>query len=190
MKKRIWKKEWFKNVVFLAILGVLFFTPVGKWIRVQIQSVFLFSPSNEIEEESADKNVLDFPFQLMDADGNDFLLSEMEGKPIFINFYASWCGPCLAEFRSMQAMQDALPHIQFLFITREAEREYYKFIESIKYDYPFYMQKSRNPPEFEHESIPASFMLNAQGKLVYKHIGAANWSDEDIIEELDALSRS
>ena len=121
MEKRIWKKDWFKNVILLAILGVLFFTPVGKWIRVEIQSVFLFFPSNEIEEESADKNVLDFPFQLMDADGKDFLLNEMEGKPIFINFYASWCGPCLAEFRSMQAMQDALPQYS-VFIYHKGSR--------------------------------------------------------------------
>ncbi|GAB5538501.1 MAG: hypothetical protein Salg2KO_06040 [Salibacteraceae bacterium] len=185
--KAFWRKGWVKNLVFLGILGILFFTPVGQWVRVQILSLTLFAPSNQVENSATVDSLHKFPLQLMDQEGNSFLLSSLEGKPIFINFYASWCPPCLAEFRSMNRMQEELSDVEFLFVTRETEEDYYKFLDNTQYDYPFYKQQSKLPKQLEHESIPASYLLDANGNLVFQHVGAANWDDDALINELKSL---
>jgi thiol-disulfide isomerase/thioredoxin len=185
--KAFWQNRWGKNAVFLVILAVLFFTDAGQWVRVQMTGLTLRNPSNHVQENDKSKEVFSFPLQLMDESGNEVLLSELNDKPIFINFWASWCVPCLAEFGSLVELEQSVPEIRFLFVTSESQEDFYKYLERTEHELDFYKQMSRTPIQLEHGAIPASFLINTKGEILFQHFGAADWADEDVIAELKRL---
>ena len=182
-----WKKGWVKNVLFLAILGMLFFTNVGEWIRIQITSVTLSFPENEIIISDTAQDIHQFPLQLKNANGDEFLLRENKGKPLFINFWATWCVPCLAEFSSLEQFKSNFPEVEFMFITAENQAVYDHYLSKTSHDLPFYRQLSSIPSELSHGAIPATFLISAEGKILYQHIGGADWDNEATIEEFRKL---
>ncbi|MEZ4722477.1 MAG: TlpA disulfide reductase family protein [Flavobacteriales bacterium] len=181
-----WKKRWVRNVLFLAILAMLFFTDAGKWIRVQVTGITLSAPSDSSQSMDTSSSVYDFPFEIQDRAGNRYLLNHFKGKPLFVNFWASWCVPCLAEFGSLEALQERVPEMEFLFITQESEEAFQAYLSRTGHQFNFYRQRSRLPTHMAHDAIPASFVLNSKGVIVFSHIGAANWNDQNLAEELKA----
>lgn len=185
--KAFWRNRWGKNAVFLLILALLFFTDAGQWVRIQMTGVLLRNPSNNVQENKVPNDVYAFPFQLMDEDGRQLLLSEFKDKPVFINFWASWCVPCLAEFASMVELKNAIPEIQFLFVTSESIEDYHKYLNRTQHDLEFFKQMSKTPTQLEHGAIPSSFLIDTNGDILFQHFGAADWSDDDVIAELRRL---
>lgn len=181
-----WKKRWVRNVLFLVILGMLFFTDAGKWIRVQVTGITLSAPSDSSGSMDTSSSVYDFPFEIQDKAGNRFLLNHFKGKPLFVNFWASWCVPCLAEFGSLEVLQAQVPEMEFVFITQESEEAYQSYLSRTGHQLDFYRQRSRLPVHMTHDAIPASFVLNPEGVIVFSHIGAADWDDKALIEQLKA----
>ncbi len=180
-----WKKGWVKNLVFLLILAVLFFTDLGQWTRIQITSFTLRNPSNDAAASTED--VYQFPFEIIDQKGEQHLFSEYKGSYVFVNFWASWCVPCLAEFGSLESFTSAFPEMRFLYITREDQAAFERYLERSSHNLPFYKQGSRTPTLLDHSSIPASFIINPEGNIIYRHFGAADWGDEDVISEIWTL---
>ena len=185
--KMWWKKGWVKNLIFLAVLGILFFTDAGEWIRVQITSITLSVPENEIANSDLHTRIHEFPFQLKTMSGEEFLLNEKKGRPLFINFWASWCVPCLAEFRSLQAFKAQFPDVEFLFVTAEDQQAFDAYLDKTSHELPFYRQLSRIPSELSHGAIPATYLISAEGEVLYQHIGAADWDDEKTISDFKSL---
>jgi thiol-disulfide isomerase/thioredoxin len=184
--KMWWKKGWLKNVVFLAILGIVFFTDAGQWLRVQVTGLTLRNPSNGVEVVSAE-SVYTFPMELIAENGDEHMLSEFQGDYVFVNFWASWCVPCLAEMSSLETFTAEFPEMTFLFITREAQNEFDQYMSETPYELDFYKQGSKTPSQLEHSAIPASFLLDKEGRIVYQHFGAADWGDDEVVSEIRAL---
>lgn len=184
-----WKKRGVKNVVFLAILALLFFTDLGQWLRIHVTGITLSAPENEIANDSTanPESLVYFPFQIVSAAGDTTMLSQLVGEPMFISFWASWCVPCLAEFPSMQHLQEEMPNVQFVFISGEDKEAFEKYVDKSSHAYPFYRQLSKTPHQLNHEVIPASFLVDENGKVVFKHLGAADWEDESVVNELKSL---
>ena len=75
----------------------------------------------------------------------------------------------------------------FLFITREAQNEFDQYMSETPYELDFYKQGSKTPSQLEHSAIPASFLLDKEGRIVYQHFGAADWGDDEVVSEIRAL---
>lgn len=185
--KKWWKNRWTRNAVYLALLGTLFFTDVGQWVRIKMTSLTLSDPTNELGNIEEVKSVYDFPFQIMDADGDTFMLGERRGKPMFINFWASWCVPCLAEFSSLEEFQTHFSDVEFMYISAESIEDFEQYVQKTPHELPFYRQMSKVPTQLRHGAIPASYLIDAEGNVIFQHIGAADWDDDETIFEIKAL---
>ena len=87
--------------IFVGILLFLYATPWGSSLRDWISSSFLSSPN--IEENTVvdqDKTFLDADWKLISTSGEEIWLTETD-KPIFLNIWATWCGPCRSEMPSI-----------------------------------------------------------------------------------------
>lgn len=144
----------------------------------------------EITNIDFDTNVLQFS----NLDGNIFSIQDFKGKNLFINYWATWCNPCLAEMPSMAELYDRFKDnedIAFLYLSREelnTIKEYIPNDESLQ-KIPIY--KVLTDDEFFATSgIPTTFIINSNGEVVVKDIGSAFWNDESVFKFIDDLVRN
>jgi thiol-disulfide isomerase/thioredoxin len=118
---------------------------------------------------------------LKDLKGGPLSLGQYKGKTVFINFWATWCKPCLEEMPYIKKVMELLKgkEIVFLFASDETPEE----IENFKndHDYPFNYVRVENSVELNIMGLPTTFIFNPGGKLVFSDMGFRKWdADENI----------
>ena len=122
--------------------------------------------------------------------GESVKLADYRGKVVFVNFWATWCGPCILEMPSIQRLQDKMKDspVVFLLISDEDAGTIGTFLKKK----PWTMQSLRgdgNPPSvFRSNGIPATFVVDPSGMVVYRHLGAARWDADVVVTFLRGLS--
>ena len=118
-------------------------------------------------------------FTVYDIDGNEVHLSDFFGKPIVLNFWASWCGPCKMEMPDFNAKYQELEgNVHFLMINmtdgdRETVETASEFIADQGYVFPvFYDTDSMAAYVYQAYSLPTSFFINAEGHIIAQATGA------------------
>src|SRR5690606_8413203 len=98
------KKHW-SNLLFFALLILLVFPQTRMPIQVFVQRLISFSPSEKSVEE---REILqDYNWNLQQLNSKEINLSQSKGKVAIVNFWATWCPPCIAEMPSFQKLYDA-----------------------------------------------------------------------------------
>ena len=115
-------------------------------------------------------------------------LEKLNEKPVFVNVWATWCPPCIAELPSIIDVYETYgDRVNFVLATNEGSEKVKSFLEKNKYNSaPFYLY-DRLPVEFKTESIPTTFILDKNGKVVLKKKGAARWNTGKIKKLLNEL---
>jgi len=184
--KEWWSKPRSKNLVFLVILVILFFSPVGRWIQTKYTQWQLDEPL-VVRAENPSETLYRYEIRLTNIQGEELLLSDLQGKPVFLNMWASWCMPCRAEFPGLEKLQAELPELQMVVLNIEKEEPFQTFVSSSELELPFYRASGALPKELTPRAIPASYLIDAQGKIVYEYLGAADWGAEEVVEQIKAL---
>tara|TARA_A100001037_G_scaffold32497_1_gene25507 strand:- start:266 stop:898 length:633 start_codon:yes stop_codon:yes gene_type:complete len=134
-----------------------------------------------------DSNMLQFS----DLENNIFTLQNFKGKNLFINYWATWCNPCLAEMPYMAELYENYKDeedIIFLYLSREKLeiiKNYLPKDESLQ-KLPIY--KIITDDEFFATSgIPTTFIVNSDGEVIVKDLGSAFWNDESVFKFIDNL---
>jgi len=134
-----------------------------------------------------DSNVLQFS----DLENNIFTIQDFKGKNLFINYWATWCNPCLAEMPYMAELYENFKDeedIIFLYLSREKLETIKNYIpkdESLQ-QLPIY--KIITDDEFFATSgIPTTFIINSVGEVTVKDLGSAFWNDESVFKFIDNL---
>lgn len=128
------------------------------------------SGDNSDSETEAAKAV---DFVVYDAEGNEVRLTEYMGKPIIVNFWASWCGPCMSEMPAFEEKyQEYGDEIQFMMINvtdgdRETVDSAVSFIEESGYTFPaFYDTQLNASGRYYVYYLPTTYFIDAEGYLV------------------------
>lgn len=133
--------------------------------------------------------------ELQYLNGEKGSLRDFKGKVVLVNFWATWCPPCIAEMPSLQALQDSLGSENFVVVgiaTQDDKKDVEEFVKNSKITFPilldFYGELSR---KLEVVGYPETFLLDREGKflmfpdpkngsLVLKVAGERDWQKADL----------
>jgi len=115
---------------------------------------------------------------LTDLKGLPINLEQYKGKTVFLNFWATWCKPCLKEMPSTEKTHEMLKdkNIEFLFASDETAQQIEKF--QAKHDYRFNYVRVESLEELNIIALPTTFIFNPDGKLVFSEMGFRKWDDK------------
>jgi thiol-disulfide isomerase/thioredoxin len=161
---------------------------VGFWAVVLI----LFAPRRFENLVQTDSDV-DYSMALEDLEGRPLTLEAFRGKPIFLNFWATWCGPCVREMPSIAALA-ANPQLKDVaFVCASVDDglpEVREFLKQTKLPLTVYHVKGYIPEVFDVNAIPSTYIIDRNGKIVDHTPGSQNWNKPSVISRLEALARA
>jgi cytochrome c biogenesis protein CcmG/thiol:disulfide interchange protein DsbE len=115
------------------------------------------------------------PFTVTLFDGRKLTLNDLRGKAVFLNFWASWCPPCRAEARDLEAAWQRIKDQDMVFLgvaMQDTEKDSRAFLDEFKITYPNGREASgKMAVDFGVWGIPESFFIDPQGRITYKHVG-------------------
>lgn len=139
---------------------------------------------------TSSKSVKSLPeAELVDENQNPVSLASFKGKIVFINNWASWCPPCIAEMPSIQQLKNKLKAEDIVFVMVSFDENHEKataFMKKKGYDFEVYYPGNKYP--YATESIPATFILDKSGKVLIEHTGMADYIGDDFVTQLKNLT--
>jgi len=143
----------------------------------------------EIIDKLTTGNIVDMT--LTDMDGNEVQTADLKGKITVLDFWATWCGPCIQSFPAMQTAVDELSSddVQFYFVNtwenvEDKTAHVADFIEKGEYRFDVLMDKeSKVVVDYGVEGIPTKFVLDQEGRIRFTSVGF-NGNNEELVEEI------
>ena len=180
------KRIKFWDLFWLLLVLLLVFTPLGFHARVAVTRLFSFSPSAIATSEQ--KALVDYNWRLTNANGNLIEFESYKGDVILLNYWATWCPPCVAEMPSMNELYEKYGEtVTFLFVTNDSKENIVNYMKKNQYTFPVYYIQENAPPLLASQSLPTTFIIGKEGKIKVKKIGPANWNSSHIHQLLDSL---
>ena len=178
-----WKKEITSWGAILAVFAFLYFSGLLPVIQGALQSVLLatglMKPSIEVPDLTDQK--FDYRGQFTDFKGNTIDLQSYRGKTVFINLWASWCGPCRIANKHLVKIYPNYKNKNIVFLSISLDEKQADWISAVKKDKLNWTQlidtKAWNSPvaaAWDVNSIPATFLIDQEGNVVARNLmGAA-----------------
>ena len=132
----------------------------------------------------------DYSMELADLSGEPVDCSQFSGKVLILNFWATWCAPCVAEMPSLQGLLEKTADldVHLALVTPESSEAVQKFVEKHRTDLPIYLIAGKTPDCFKSRAIPATFVLDRFGTIAMRHFGAAKWDDDGVVTFVRGLA--
>jgi thiol-disulfide isomerase/thioredoxin len=134
---------------------------------------------------------MDFSASPADAEGGSLTLAGLKGKVVFLNFWATWCGPCRAEMPSMEALYRRFKAegLEILAVNfRENKKTVDAFTEQFNLSFPVSLDLSgRINRIYGVEAFPTTYILDREGKIVTRVVGSLNWNTPELFAAFETL---
>ena len=136
-------------------------------------------------------NPLPPPLHLSDLDGRTQDLAQLRGRVVLVNFWASWCPPCVHEMPSMQRLKERLAGRPFTILAvnmAETDKEVRAFLSKMKVDFAVPMDRDGTVlKSWKVFVFPTSFVLDAEGNIRLGVFGEVEWDSPEVMEKLIGL---
>lgn len=206
MESKKFKIKWIQYGIFAAVAVTLYATGLHAEVigfaqrgllatglmNPDVEQIAQASNSENQNRDEVEVPVLtqaDFDFNLIDREGKIVSLNKYKGKVIFINMWATWCPPCIAEMPSIDKLHEEMgDEVAFIMLSLDEDFEKAKAFDKRKgYDLPIFAPASNLPAMYESSAIPTTYVIDAAGNLAWTHKGMADYSDPQFKEFLKSL---
>lgn len=132
-------------------------------------------------------------FKLEDLSGKTVSLSSLRGKVVFLNVWATWCGPCREEMPSMETLYDELKSNRdfvMLAVSQDSKGKsaVLPYVRKNGYHFEILLDPENKVGEaYSVSGVPETFIIDRKGRIVAHHMGAFDWSRPDVKEALQQL---
>ena len=184
-KESVWGH--ISNAIFIVFVIAMLIPASRKYVSSKLIKLTLF--------DYGKITAIDPPVKLSNTDkgfnvfnsNEAHSLHSFDGQVIVINFWATWCPPCIAEMPNFQNLYNQYQNkVVFLFLTGDNQKAYSAFLKKNDYSFPVF-NYSNIPPPLNHSSIPTSFIINRNSEIVFEKTGAYKWDSDSMKDFLDRL---
>ena len=173
-------------ISLFIVLGMLCLSPIRNTLR-KYTGVLLarFSVSSKANHKLSDKA---YSWQLVDAESKPYSFEFVKGQVIFLNFWATWCKPCLKEMPEIQKLyEDYGSKVTFLLVTQENTKKVKSFLDRRKLELPIYYSRDGIPNEIASKTLPTTYIIDKEGTITVAESGARTWNSPQYRRLLDEL---
>lgn len=168
--------------VVIVVVGLQLAGQLGKVASYAQSAVLKTGVMNAGIEAEAEED-FDFNFTAFSPDGKPLLMDSLKNKVIFLNLWATWCGPCVAEMPTIQNLYNEIknPNVVFVMLSidiKNPEKKVKDYVKKNKYTFPVYILSGMPPEQLQVPSIPTTFVISKRGKIIRKEVGMANYDTE------------
>jgi thiol-disulfide isomerase/thioredoxin len=187
--------SWIKSIAgAFLIIAVLKFTGLLSSVTEVSQSVLMKSGLMDAETDAKGKEEFDYGFTVKNLKGEKFQFDQYKGKVIFLNLWATWCGPCRAEMSSIQKLYDGVGNdsIAFVMLSLDEDKNQYKVEKYVKdkaFTFPVFLPSGYLTEQLNVPGIPTTFIIDKKGKVISKEVGANNFDTPKFRKFMKELSR-
>ena len=185
-------KPW---AIFIGIFFLLKVTGLGGEISTLTQTALLKAGVMDIapENPAIKEQAFSYDFAVKDLEGNKLEMKDLKGKVIFLNLWATWCGPCRVEMPSIQNLYNSVDKDKVAFVMLSLDQEdqhprIVQFLRDKEFSFPVYQPASPLPKLLRVTTIPTTFIISPDGKVKSKKTGMANYDTDEMREFLKGLS--
>lgn len=192
-KKKSLKRELLEWGLILGIPLLLWLTGLHTEVLGRMQQVVLWTGIIQPDlEVPAEQQVLaGFDMQLVSLEGTQTGLEQFKGKVIFMNYWATWCPPCIAEMPDIHSLYEQYredERIRFLMVSLDEDRGKARdFIRRKEFTFSVYFLASRRPKNLQTTVIPTTFVIDREGRIVTSRRGMAKYNTDRFKRFLDSL---
>ena len=126
-------------------------------------------------------------FNLEDTHGTEVSLSDYKGKFVLLNFWATWCAPCRKEMPAMSNLHDDFKDAGLEVVgvhVGPSLAGIKKFLESVPVSFTILIDKDMSLASWGVQGLPTTFLINPEGKLIYKAVGEREWDSPEMVKFL------
>ncbi|MEP2024039.1 MAG: TlpA disulfide reductase family protein [Reichenbachiella sp.] len=150
------------------------------------------TPNNKSETSNETAGIAPPPndnYYMQATDGTYYYLEELKGKKVFINYWATWCKPCIAEMPDIQAAAEILEKENYVFfLVSDQEMEKIKDFEKKKGFNLTFAKLNGKIQDLKIQSLPTTEIYTTEGKRTQKISGAVKWDSEGMLKTLRAVN--
>ncbi|MCA0132356.1 TlpA family protein disulfide reductase [Winogradskyella alexanderae] len=177
-----------QNILFAIIIALLLIPQTRYPIQLLVHKGLSYINQSTIIEEG-EREILSYQnWKLISDNGEVLNLKDLKGRVLFINFWATWCPPCIVEMPSLQDLyNDFNEEVVFLFVTGDELETVRKFKTKNSYSFKVYNAVNKIPQNLETKSIPRTFIIDKAGAIVVDEKGAVDWYSQKVKTQLTTL---
>jgi len=157
-------------------------------VAVAIVVAFVMPSYRQGEASMAGKTALDFAIQL---DGKPARLSDLKGKVVVLNFWATWCPPCVEETPALNSLQQRIASrggVVLGISVDEDQAAYQKFLQDQHIVFPTYRDETKKSAmDYGTKIYPETYIIDRHGKIARKVIGPQQWDSPQMLAYFDAI---
>jgi thiol-disulfide isomerase/thioredoxin len=139
------------------------------------------------------KTAFDYNFTIKDLEGKKMEFKNFQGKVIFLNLWATWCGPCRSEMPSIQKLYEGIDKDKVTFVMLSLDKDTHlekvkTFVNSRSFTFPIYMPSGYLADQLQVPSIPTTFVITKDGIIDLKEVGMKNYNTNKFKKYLEGLA--
>jgi peroxiredoxin len=176
-----------KKIFFYSFFAALFFFALSFASERSRDDLFVKMGIELIKGHTKAPN-----FCLEDLEGKKLELKHFKGKLVFLNFWATWCGPCKEEMPTMERLYQKSKEKDFVFLAisvdYEGKQSVKEFIKNKHYTFPVLLDpKCKVLGLYKVKGIPTTVFIDRDGRIVGKTTGPRDWNSPEAVSLLDSL---